>query len=168
MKGESQFSMETLDEKIAFIESILFVSKEPVEPEKIMHFLDCKSVADFEKIISKMEREYKNNGRGIVLKRSGGGLQLTTKPEMHDFLKDFFTVKISSRLTIPSLETLAIVAYKQPVTIAEVSDLRGVNSIGPIKNLLQKKLIKMGVTWDLHKRARLKLRRNYFWPSTSI
>ena len=91
MKGENQFSLETLEEKIAFIESILFVSKEPVEPEKVMHFLNCKSVADFEKIISRMEEEYKNNGRGIVLKRSGGGLQLTTKPVMHDFLKDFFT-----------------------------------------------------------------------------
>ena len=143
MTGERALSLETIEGKIAFIESILFVSKEPVEAEQIMSFLNLKRVEDFEKIISRMEEEYKNNGRGIVLKRSGGGLQLSTKPEMYDFLKDFFTIKISSRLTVPSLETLAIVAYKQPVTIAEVSDLRGVNSIGPIKSLLQKKLLKI-------------------------
>ena len=143
MNEKGQFDLKTVEGKIAFIESILFVSKEPVEPERIMSFLRIKDVEDFEKIVDIMEEDYRNNGRGIVLKRAGGGLQLATKPEMYDFLKDFFTVKISSRLTVPSLETLAIVAYKQPVTIAEVSDLRGVNSIGPIKNLLQKKLIKI-------------------------
>ena len=78
-----------------------------------------------------------------MLKRAGGGLQLTTKPQHHDYLKDFFTIRSSSRLTVASLETLAIVAYRQPVTIAEISDLRGVNSVGPVKNLLQKKLVRI-------------------------
>jgi segregation and condensation protein B len=62
---------------------------------------------------------------------------------MHDYLKDFFTITSTSRLSVASLETLAIIAYRQPVTIAEISDLRGVNSVGPVKNLLQKKLIKI-------------------------
>jgi len=143
MKNLNDFSLDSLEQKIAMIESILFVSKDPVEPEKIMNFLNCKDVKDFEKIISKMEESYQKNGRGIILNRSGGGLQLATKPEIHDFLKEFFTIKTSSRLTVPSLETLSIVSYRQPVTIAEISDLRGVNSIGPVKSLLQKKLIKI-------------------------
>lgn len=143
MKEEKKFNIETIEQKIAFIESVLFVSKEPVEPEKIMCFLKCKNIKDFEEIISKLTDMYKDSKRGIILKRSGGGLQLVTKIEMHDLLNDFFKIKKTSTLTIPSLETLSIVSYKQPVTLAEISRLRGVNSVGPAKNLLQKKLIKI-------------------------
>jgi len=143
MKDPEDLNIETEMGQLAFIESVLFVSKDPVEPERIMNYLKIKDVENFEKLILKMETKYKENGRGIMIKRTGGGMQLTTKPQMHDFLKDFFTVRSSSRLSLPSLETLSIVAYKQPVTIAEISDLRGVNSIGPVKNLLQKKLIKI-------------------------
>ena len=143
MKDPEDLNIETEMGQLAFIESVLFVSKDPVEPERVMNYLKIKDVENFEKLILKMETKYKENGRGIMIKRTGGGMQLTTKPQMHDFLKDFFTVRSSSRLSLPSLETLSIVAYKQPVTIAEISDLRGVNSIGPVKNLLQKKLIKI-------------------------
>ena len=143
MKDPKEFNIETERGRIAFIESVLFVTKDPVEPEKIMNYLKIKDVEGFENLILKMEKNYKENGRGIMIKRTGGGMQMTTKPQMHDFLKDFFTVRSSSRLSIPSLETLSIVAYRQPVTIAEISDLRGVNSIGTVKNLLQKKLIKI-------------------------
>ncbi len=135
--------LESMEGRIALIESILFVSKEPVEPEKIMNFLNIQDIADFEKIIAEMDERLDKNDRGIIVKRSGGGLQLSTKAAMHDYLKEFFSKKISAKLSIPSLETLAITAYKQPITIAEISDLRGVNSVGPIKNLLQKKMIKI-------------------------
>ena len=129
--------------KMAFIEAILFVSKNPVEPEKIMNYLKINDVAEFDTLITKMDERFKESQRGLVMVRSGGGLQLTTKPHLHDFLKEFFTVRSASRLSVASLETLSIVSYRQPVTIAEVSDLRGVNSVGPVKNLLQKKLIKI-------------------------
>lgn len=143
MKEEKEFSLKTIEQKAAFVESVLFVSKEPVEPEKIMTFLKCKNIKDFEEILSKLNEMYKDSSRGIISKRSGGGLQLVTKIEMHDLLNDFFKIKKTSTLTIPSLETLSIVSYKQPATLAEISRLRGVNSIGPVKNLLQKKLIKI-------------------------
>jgi len=143
MKDPEELNIETEIGQLAFIESVLFVSKDPVEPERIMNYLNINDVEDFEMLILKMEKNYKENGRGIMIKRTGGGIQLTTKPQMHDFLKDFFTVRSSSRLSLASLETLSIIAYRQPVTIAEISDLRGVNSIGPVKNLLQKKLIKI-------------------------
>lgn len=140
---EEVLNLDTLDGKIAFIESILFVSKEPVEAERIMDILSISDVEDFEKIIVTMDERYRNSDRGIFIKRAGGGLQLSTKPMMHDYLKDFFTKKVATKLTIPSLETLSIISYRQPVTIAEISDLRGVNSVGPVKNLLQKKMIKI-------------------------
>ncbi len=137
------FDIETKEGKMAFVESILFVSAEPVEPERIITFLGIEDVTEFEEIVDNLDRQFINENRGIFLKRTGGGFQLATKPVMHDFLKEFFAVRTASRLTIASLETLAIVAYRQPVTIAEISDLRGVNSVGPVKNLLQKKLIKI-------------------------
>jgi len=140
---EKELQLETPSDKMAVVEAILFVSNEPVAPEKIMNYLDISDISEFEQIVTRLDELYKENSRGIFLKRTSGGLQLATKPRMHPFLKDFFSIKTSSRLTIPSLETLAIIAYRQPVTLAEISDLRGVNSVGPVKNLLQKKLIKI-------------------------
>lgn len=141
MKEDPAFK--TTEEKIAFIESVLFVSKEPVEPEKLIDFIRCSSINDFEKLLIRLKEKYEKNDSGLVLNRTGGGLQLSTKLTLHSSLKAFFTVRSSSKLTIPSLETLSIVAYRQPVTLAEISALRDVNSIGPVKNLLQKNLIKI-------------------------
>jgi segregation and condensation protein B len=143
MKDHTVAEAISMDEKIARIEAVLFVSQEPVEAERFMDALGCRDVEEFERLIDRVNDHYHNTSRGLILKRSGGGFQLATKPDLHVFLKDFFTRKVYSRLTVASLETLAIVAYRQPVTIAEISELRGVNSIGPVKNLLQKKLIKM-------------------------
>jgi len=140
---EKKLYLAAPSDQMAVVESLLFVSREPVAPEKIMNYLEILDISEFDQIISRLDEVYKQDNRGIFLKRTGGGLQLATKPRMHPFLKDFFSMKTSSRLTIPSLETLAIIAYRQPVTLAEISDLRGVNSVGPVKNLLQKKLIKI-------------------------
>jgi len=140
---EDDLNLDTLAGKMALIEAVLFVSKDPVESGKIIDFLNIQDLADFEKIIAALEEKYRQPDSGIVLKRAGGGWQLSTRPVMHELLKDFFTRRISTKLSIPSLETLSIIAYRQPVTLAEISDLRGVNSAGPIKNLLQKKLIKI-------------------------
>lgn len=140
---ELEFNIRTEEGRKAFIEAVLFVSKDPVEPSRIMNYLKIKFVDEFEQLIGKIEADYKEKDAGIMIKRTGGGLQLTTKPYMHDYLKDFFTITSTSRLSVASLETLAIIAYRQPVSIAEISDLRGVNSVGPVKNLLQKKLIKI-------------------------
>ena len=141
--NEEVLNLDTIEGKLSFIEAILFVSKDPIEPSRIMDFLNIDDLGDFDHLISEVNDRYRREDRGIILKRSGSGFQLTTKPVMHDLLKEFFTKRMASKLTIPSLETLSIVAYKQPATIAEISDLRGVNSTGPVKNLLQKKLIKI-------------------------
>jgi segregation and condensation protein B len=143
MNDPKKFQIHSEADKMAFIESVLFVSKDPVEPERIMNYLKIKDVKVFEKLILKMDEHYAESRSGLKIVRAGGGLQMTTKPDLNDVLKEFFTVRSASKLTVASLETLAIVAYRQPVTIAEISDLRGVNSIGPVKNLLQKKLIKI-------------------------
>lgn len=136
---------EQTSQRIALIEAILFVSKEPMEPARIMEFLGITDIAEFEAVLAAMEKEHlqERPERGLLLKRSGGGLQLVTKPDLHDDLKRFFTIRQAAKLSLASLETLSIIAYRQPATLAEISDMRGVNSSGPIKSLLQKKLIKI-------------------------
>jgi segregation and condensation protein B len=136
------YKFNSQDNKIAFIEAVLFVSKDPVKPEKFMNSLKLNK-KEFNKLINLIDEKYtKSSKHGIKLKISGGGISLVTKPVYHSMLKSFFTIKTSSKLSLASLETLAIIAYRQPVTIAEISDMRKVNSVGPLKNLLQKKLIK--------------------------
>ncbi len=134
---------ETVEQKAAFVEAVLFVAKEPVDPQRLMAYLRCADAGEFERILSRLQESAAGSPRATVLKRAAGGLSLVTAPDWHDQLKDFFSIRTTSRLTLASLETLAIVAYRQPVTLAEISDLRGVNSAGPVKNLLQKKLIRL-------------------------
>ncbi len=138
-------SSEIQKQQQAFIEALLFVSREPVEPARLMDFLGIQDISEFEALLAAMEQGFRDpaQGRGIMLKRCGNGLQLVTQPDFHEQLKQFFTVKHYARLTLASLETLAIIAYKQPATLAEISDLRGVNSATSLKTLLQKKLIKI-------------------------
>jgi segregation and condensation protein B len=131
-------------EALAFIEAALFVSKEPIEPQRIAAFLGITNPDEFARLIGKVEETFRQDpGRGLLLKHAGGGLQLVTKPDMHDSLREFFTIRQTATLTLASLETLSIISYRQPVTLAEISDMRGVNSSGPVKNLLQKKLIRI-------------------------
>lgn len=141
--SETAPEFSTLEEKLAFLEAVLFVSRDPVAPERLADFMGCADAGDFQIVMDALEKHFAASHRGLSILRSGGGLQLVTRPGLHPVLKHFFAVRAHSRLTIASLETLSIVAYRQPVTIAEISEMRGVNSVGPVKNLLQKKLIRI-------------------------
>lgn len=129
--------------RIAFVEALLFVSAEPVEPARIMEFMKISNLEEFEGFMHELEEYFNREGGGLLLKKSGNGWQLVTRPEFHDGLKEFFTIRYASKLSLASLETLSIIAYRQPITLAEIADMRGVNSVTAAKNLLQKKLIKI-------------------------
>ncbi len=141
-KNIKKYNFDSDEKRIAFIEAALFVSKDPIIPERFMDIFGFKKIDEFKKLIKLIEKKYNNDIHGISLKISGGGVSLVTKAELHDSLKDFFTLKTSSRLSLASLETLSIIAYRQPVTLADISDMRKVNSVGPLKNLITKRLIK--------------------------
>lgn len=140
---DAVWSLDTLEGQLAFIEAVLFVSKEPVAPERFFDFFQFREISQLETLLDELERRLKDSHRGLQLQRAGGGLQLVTRADIHDGLKEFFTIKSASRLSLAALESLAIVAYRQPATIAEISDMRGVNSTGAVKTLLQKKLIRI-------------------------
>ncbi|HTX91698.1 MAG TPA: SMC-Scp complex subunit ScpB [Anaerolineales bacterium] len=122
----------------AAIESLLFVSAEPVVPSQLAAALEI-SVAAVEQALKQLEGELQT--RGLRIQRHGGRIQLTTAPEMAETIERFLGLEATSRLSRAALETLAIIAYQQPVTRPQIEAVRGVSSDGVMKSLLSKGLV---------------------------
>ncbi|HEY4721935.1 MAG TPA: SMC-Scp complex subunit ScpB [Anaerolineae bacterium] len=124
----------------AMIESLLFVSSEPVPVSQIAEALSV-SVDEVEQVLAEFRDDASSALRGLRLQRKGERVQLTTRPETAPWIEKFLGLDLSSRLSKPALETLAIVAYKQPVTRAQIEQVRGVNCDAVLSTLLTKGLI---------------------------
>ncbi len=122
----------------AALEALLFVSAEPVTPIQLATALDL-SISAVEQGLKQLEDELQM--RGLRLQRHGGRVQMTTAPEMAEMVEHFLGLEATSRLSRAALETLAIVAYQQPVTRPYIEGVRGVSSDGVMKSLLGKGLI---------------------------
>ena len=122
----------------AALEGLLFVAVEPVAPSQLAAALDLK-VSEVEKGLEELEASLFN--RGLRLQRHAGRVQMTTAPELADAIERFLGLEATSRLSRAGLETLAIIAYQQPVTRPMIDSVRGVNSDGVIKSLLGKGLL---------------------------
>ena len=126
-----------LDEYRKAIEAILLVSDVPVEPSLLAQLLVVPK-ADIESICSKLMVEYKNDNRGFVLVNVAGGYRYQTDPSMAPYVERFVLEGQTSRLSAAALETLAIVAYKQPISRMQISAIRGVNVDAVIRTLQQR------------------------------
>ena len=126
-----------LDEYRKAIEAILLVSDVPVEPSLLAQLLEVPK-ADIESICSKLMVEYKNDNRGFVLANVAGGYRYQTDPSMAPYVERFVLEGQTSRLSAAALETLAIVAYKQPISRMQISAIRGVNVDAVIRTLQQR------------------------------
>ncbi len=125
----------------ALVESLLFVSSEPVPVGRLAQALDV-STEQVEEILADLVAMSKNGAsRGLVLQRRGDRVQLTTRPECAPYVEKFLGLSLTSRLSKPALETLAIIAYRQPITRPEIEMVRGVNCDAVIQTLLSKGLI---------------------------
>jgi len=122
----------------AALEALLFVSADPVAPSQLAAALDL-SVSAMEEGLKQLEGELQAGG--LRLQRHGGRVQLTTAPEMAETVERFLGLEATSRLSRAALETLAIVAYQQPVTRPYIEGVRGVSSDGVMKSLLGKGLV---------------------------
>jgi len=122
----------------ALLEGLLFAAPEAVSPAQLAAALEI-SVTEVEKGLQALEEDLRQ--RGIRLQRHGGRLQFTTAPEMAETVERLLGLEVSSRLSRAALETLAIIAYQQPVTRPQVDAIRGVNSDGVMKSLLSKGLL---------------------------
>ncbi len=125
------------------IESLIFVSLEPLSLEKIKSLLLEFPEKEIEKAIKDLLESYVSNERGIQIIQSAGGYLFSTKPEFDPWIKRFFKEDKKTKLSSAAVETLSVVAYHQPITLSEISALRGVDSTHTLKGLLQKRLVKI-------------------------
>jgi len=127
-------------ERAAIIEALIFVSDEPLSVKMIADVLkEDKQVIG--ETLAALSEEFNGRNSGLQLREVAGGWQFATKPEFHEHVRAFLKTRPSAKLTIASLETLAVIAYRQPVTVPEILEIRGVQSPSSIKTLLDKKLI---------------------------
>lgn len=131
------------DETIkALIEAIIYVAPEPVPLDAIVKSLDGEERERVKAQIELLIREYEQPGHGIEVRHVAGGYRFSSKPEHHEVLRKFVkSLKPLVRLSRPALETLAVIAYRQPITVPEIEEIRGVDCGGVIHTLLEKKLI---------------------------
>jgi segregation and condensation protein B len=127
----------------AVLEALIFASPQPVTAREIVKVLGGVSKEDWHAALGELQAEYSRDGRGLQIVEIAAGWQITTRPEYNDWVRELLDPKTPTRLSIQALETLAVVAYKQPVTLPEIIDLRGVKSGGVMKTLLEKRLIRI-------------------------
>ncbi len=127
----------------AIIEALIFVSGEPITLNRIKDVIEGVDKKTLERLASELKDEFNNEYRGLQLVEIANGYQLTTRSEYANWIKKLNKIKVSTKLSKPAMETLAIIAYKQPIIKPEVEKIRGVDSGGVIKTLLERKLIKI-------------------------
>jgi segregation and condensation protein B len=131
----------TNEERKAALEAIVYAADEPVTIEQLAIALEEEKLV-VQSSLDELVASYATEDRGIEIRAVAGGYKLYTKPQHHDIVRRFIkSLRPPLRLTMPALETLAVIAYKQPVTAPEISEIRGVNTSGVISTLLDKKLI---------------------------
>ncbi len=132
------------------LEAILFASDRALSAKDLKEaFDDGTTIPQIEAALAELEADYASQGRGFALKEIAGGYQILTHDRFSEYLKRFYTSREKRKLSPASLETLSVVAYKQPVTKADIEFIRGVNVDGPLKTLLEKNLIKIAGRKDV-------------------
>jgi len=137
---EPLYSPQSQAERAGVIEALIFVSDEPLTAKIVAEVLkEDKEVIN--EALTALAQEFNARNGGLQLREVAGGWQFATRPEYHEHVRAFLKTRPSAKLTIASLETLAVIAYRQPVTVPEILEIRGVQSPSAIKTLLDKKLI---------------------------
>jgi len=125
----------------AGIEAIIYAAQEPVSIAQIASAMHAEKDA-VRRAVRELTAEYSTDARGIEIREVAGGYKFYTKPQHHDAVRRFIkSLQPPLRLSMPALETLAVIAYKQPVTLPEIQDIRGVQAAGVIKTLLERGMI---------------------------
>ena len=139
---EKYFSF-TVDSLKPLIEALIFVSEEPLTIEKITEIIDGVQKDLVKESIYGLMEDYERNGHGIEIVEIAGGFKIKTRTEFSQWISLLYTKKKKTRLSIQALETLAVIAYKQPITKAEIEQIRGVNIVGTLRTLLERDLVKI-------------------------
>ena len=131
-----------MSELKAIVEALIFASPEPVTLKALVKLLDSEPKEDIVAAIDALKHDYDRPG-GLQMVEVAGGFQIVTRPELHEWVRRLFHERTTQKLSVAALETLAVIAYKQPVTAPEVAEIRGVNTVGVLSTLIERKLIKI-------------------------
>ena len=127
------------------IEALIYLAEEPLTLESMVKILGKDNEDSIKKLVKELKEYYQKSDSGIEIKEVADGFKMSTKPEYHDWVQKYIKYRKGPvRLSLAALETLAVIAYKQPVTLPEIQDVRGVNAVGVMKNLIEKKLVTTG------------------------
>ena len=121
---------------------LIFASPDPLTPKAIYKLLDTEPKEDVKAALEELKKDYERPG-GLQLVEVAGGYQIVTRPDLHEWVRRLFHERSSQKLSLQSLETLAVIAYKQPITAVEITEVRGVNTSGVLNTLLERHLIKI-------------------------
>ena len=139
--AEAPIGLATAELK-AIVEALVFASPDPVTPKMLYKLLANEPKEDVSAAINELRAEYQQRP-GLQWVEVAGGYQITTRPELHEWVRRLFHERTTQKLSVQALETLAVIAYKQPVTALEVAEIRGVNTSGVLTTLLERHLIKI-------------------------
>src|SRR5437868_15309165 len=126
----------------SIIEALIFASPEPLTPKAIYKLLDTEPREDIQAALAELKCDYERPS-GLQLVEVAGGYQIVTRTDLHEWVRRLFHERTTQKLTVQSLETLAVIAYRQPITAAEITEVRGVNTSGVLNTLLERHLIKI-------------------------
>lgn len=129
-------------DRLAILEALLFVAEDPLALAKLQEILADAEAAETEASVRELALRYEADGRGLMVQEVAGGFRLATRPDVHPWVQRLQQVK-PARLSRAALETLAIIAYRQPITRAEIEAIRGVAVDGVLRTLLERELVRM-------------------------
>ncbi len=131
------------DDLKAIVEALIFASPDPLTLKILVKTLDDEPREHVEEALAALRRDWSERPGGLQLVEVAGGYQIVTRPELHDRVRRLFHEHSSQRLSVQALETLAVIAYRQPVTGPEIAEIRGVNTSGVIGTLVDRRLVKV-------------------------
>ncbi len=126
----------------AIVEALVFASPEPLTPKMLFKLLATEPKEDVLAALAALRADYEHRP-GLQWVDVAGGQQIVTRPELHEWVRRLFNERTTQKLTVQSLETLAVIAYKQPITALEITEIRGVNASGVLSTLLERHLVKI-------------------------
>jgi len=142
MTDETQRTGTASAELKAIVEALIFASPEPVTMKMLYKLLSDEPKEDVLAAVRALAADYEQRP-GLQVVEVAGGYQIVTRPELHEWVRRLFHERSTQKLTVQALETLAVIAYKQPITAVEISEIRGVNTSGVLSTLLERHLIKI-------------------------
>jgi segregation and condensation protein B len=126
----------------AVVEALIFASPEPITPKMLFRLLAEEPKEDVSAAVAALKADYENRP-GLQMVEVAGGYQIVTRPDLNEWVRRLFHERSSQKLTAQGLESLAVIAYKQPITALEVAEIRGVTTTGVLTTLLERHLIKI-------------------------